>query len=76
MLLDSYGFPCRDGAVRPLWRRCTPDHPPGTRKDQTRHHQTATIETPLESRLNFNPQSSQGLRSISPQIVPKHLKTV
>jgi len=31
--------------------RQRPDHPSGTRKDQTRHHQAATIETPLESRL-------------------------
>ena len=55
--------------------RQRPDHPPGTRKNQTQHHQTATIETPLESRLNSNPQSSQSLRSNTGQIVPKHLKT-
>jgi hypothetical protein len=34
--------------------RKRPNHPPGTRKDQTRHHQTATIATPVESRLNSN----------------------
>ena len=46
-----------------------------TRKDQTRHHQTATIATSLESRLNSNPQRSQSLRSNTARIVPKHLKT-
>src|SRR5262249_46725225 len=35
------------------------DHPSGTRKDQTRHHQTATIATPLESRLNSNPNEPE-----------------
>src|SRR5262249_12539220 len=39
--------------------RQRPDHPSGTRKDQTRHHQTATIETPLESRLNSNPNEPE-----------------
>jgi hypothetical protein len=66
--------PTKPHAGRRLLRQ-RPDHPPGTRKDQTRHHQTATIETPLESRLNSNPQSSQSLRSNTGQIVPKHLKT-
>src|SRR5215472_5015127 len=39
--------------------RQRPDHPSGTRKDQTRHHQTATIETPLERRLNSNPNEPE-----------------
>jgi transposase InsO family protein len=34
-------------------------HPPGTRKDQTRHHQTATIENHAKADLNSSPQSSQ-----------------
>src|SRR5215475_3856909 len=39
--------------------RQRPDHPSGTRKDQTRHHQTATIATPVESRLNSNPNEPE-----------------
>jgi len=34
-------------------------HPPATRKDQTRHHQAATIATPLEGRLNSNPKRAR-----------------
>ena len=36
-------------AGRHLFRQ-RPDHPPRTKKDQSRHHQTATIATPSESR--------------------------
>jgi hypothetical protein len=39
--------------------RQRPNHPPGTRKDQTRHHQTTTIATPVESRLNSSPKRAR-----------------
>ena len=39
--------------------RQRPDHPPRTKKDQSRHHQTATIATPIESRLNSNPKRAR-----------------
>ena len=60
-------------AGRRLFRQ-RPDHPSGTRKDQTRHHQTATIETSVESCLISNPNEPEPPFQI-PQIVPKHLKT-
>jgi hypothetical protein len=47
------GSQVRAPGRRLLWQR--PDHPPATRKDKTRHDQTATIATQLESRLNSNP---------------------
>ena len=39
--------------------RQRPNHPSGTRKDQTRHHQTATIATSVESRLISNPKRAR-----------------
>ena len=39
--------------------RQRPNHPSGMRKDQTRHHQTATIETSVESRLISNPNKPE-----------------
>jgi transposase len=39
-----------DPGRRLLWQR--PDHPPATKKDKTRHDQTATIATQLESRMS------------------------
>jgi glucose dehydrogenase len=46
--------PAKPDTSRRLLRR-RQNHPPGTTKDQTRHHQTATIGTSVESCLNSNP---------------------
>jgi transposase InsO family protein len=54
--------------------RQRPDHPSRTSKDQTRHHQTATIATSVESRLISNPNEPEPPFQ-TPQIVPNHLKT-
>ena len=50
--------PTEPDAGRRLLRQ-RPNHPSGTRKDQTRHHQTATIATSVESRLNSNPNEPE-----------------
>jgi putative transposase len=64
ILLENYYLPgdleaqiARYTGRRLLRQR--PDHPSGTRKDQTRHHQTATIATSVESRLKSNPNEPE-----------------
>ena len=53
-------FKDKTTAPNQLWQTdLRPNHPSGTRKDQTRHHQTATIETSVESRLNSNPNEPE-----------------
>ena len=42
--VTGWGWYYLSTAGRRLLRQ-RPNHPPGTRKDQTRHHQTATIAT-------------------------------
>ena len=53
-------FKDKTTAPNQLWQTdLRPNHPSGTRKDQTRHHQTATIEPSVESRLNSNPNEPE-----------------
>src|ERR1700726_4297158 len=47
------------GQDRTLAPNAQEPHPAGTRKDQKRHHQTATIATSVESRLNSNPNEPE-----------------
>ena len=65
--------PTEPNAGRRLLRQ-RPDHSSGTRKDQTRHHQTATIATSVESCLISNPNEPEPPFQ-TPHFVPKHLKT-